>query len=124
MKLHTIVASLALTIGLASAQPAEAKKGYKNLKVLKDTGKDLKKGMKKLTKGLGVKCKSCHIKGKWDKDDVQVKDTTRKFLKAVVGETDQGKKDAALKALLKALDKPAAKDADLMWSGVSMFQKK
>ena len=124
MKLHVILAGSVMAVTLAAAQPAEAKKGFKNLKVLADNGKDLKKGMKNMTKGLGVKCKACHIKGKWAKDDVATKKDSRKFFNAVVGTNDEKVRAKALKKLLAALEIDAPKDEARLWKGISMLQKK
>jgi len=82
-RLMFVVATI--LVGLSLSSPALAAKKFKNLKVLADNGKTLKKGMKKMTRGLGVKCKACHVKGKWDKDDVEAKVKSRAFFKAVVG---------------------------------------
>ncbi len=111
-----------LQMGLSTSASAHEK--FKNLKVLKDNGKDLEKGMKNLTKGLGVKCKACHVKGEFESDKLPTKEATRTFLKAVVGEADQGKKDAALAKLLKEMKVEKLKKADKFWKGVAKFQKK
>jgi hypothetical protein len=124
MKFRTALFSLTFVAGLGLAAPsAHAEDKAKNLKVLKDTGKGLQKGMKELTKGLGVKCEACHVKGKFDADDRKTKGAGRDFLKATVGEKDATKRDAALKALLTAMELDAAKDAAKVWAGVDMFQK-
>ncbi|MEM7676590.1 MAG: hypothetical protein AAF449_11365 [Myxococcota bacterium] len=123
MQFKLLFAVGAVLLGLSWASPAEAKK-YKNLKVLADNGKALKKGMKKMTRGLGVKCKACHIKGKWDKDDVQAKVKSREFFEAVVGSEDAAAKEAALKALLKVLELEKAKKPDMLWEGMALLEKK
>lgn len=119
-------AFLTLTLALsATALTGEAQAGEpKNLKVLKFNGKPFKKGMKSFTKGLGVKCKACHIKGKFDSDDMKTKIAGREFLKLTVGEKDQGKRDAALKTLLSALKLDAAKKTGKVWAGIDLFEKK
>ena len=92
MKLRIFFIAAALIASVSWAPPASAKKGFKNLKVLADNGKSLKKGMKNLTKGLGVKCTACHIKGKWAKDEVAAKKKSRAFFKAVVGNNNRRRK--------------------------------
>lgn len=125
MNLRIAFASLALVFGLAvAAAPAEAHEKAKNLKVIKDTGEKMEKGMKQLSKGIGVKCKSCHIKKKYDKDDKKAKLAARDFLKKVVGEEDEKKKKAALAELLKAMKIEKARDTERIWKGVAIFEKK
>lgn len=123
MKLHMIPAVALATFLVAFATSAEAA-GHKNLKVIKDNGKILKKGMKNLTKGLGVRCKACHVKGKWASDEVAAKEKTRAFLRATVGVSDVAQKEQALDELLKVLKIDKAKNATRVWKGVSMFEKK
>jgi hypothetical protein len=121
---------LPLTLGITAclvifeARFASADKAPKNLKVLKtDTDKKvLEKSMKELSKGLGVKCIACHIKGKFDSDEVKAKDATRDFFTVAIGQADAAKKDAALKALLPALKLEAAKDAALVWNGLKLLE--
>lgn len=122
---------LSLTLGLGVgliltlSEPAAADGPPKNLKVLKsDTnGKVLEKAMKELSKGLGVKCGSCHVKGKFDSDEVKAKEASRKFLTAVLGETDAEKRKKALAELLPALELKEAKNADLIWKSLEPLQK-
>lgn len=126
MKFRAALFSLALVAGIGLAVPkahAEDEKA-KNLKVVKDTGKKLQKGMKEFTKGLGVKCNACHVKGKFDSDEIKAKLAGREFFKTTVGDKDAAKRDAALKELLKALKLEAAKDNTKVWAGVDMFEKK
>lgn len=125
MKLRMILSTLALVgaVQLGAASTATADEA-KNLKVLKDTGKDLEKGMKDFSKGLGVKCTACHEKGKFESDNVAAKEPTRTFLTKVVGEKDEGKRNAALAELLGALKEKEAKEPAKIWSGVGLFQKK
>jgi hypothetical protein len=96
-----------------------------NLKVLskEHTGKEVEKGMKSITKGLGVKCEACHVKGKFHVDEVKTKDPARDFLRATVGEKDDGKRKDALAKLLKELKLDAAKDEKAVWEGVDSFKK-
>jgi hypothetical protein len=112
----------ALTLTFQAGAFAEEK--HKNLKVLEDNGKVLEQGMKAFSKGLGVKCNACHVKGEFDSDKVEEKLTARKFLDAVVGEKDQAKRDAALKDLLTALKIKEAKDAKEVWAGIDLMKKK
>lgn len=125
MKIRILTLTLALTGGVAlTADDAEAAKPYKNLKVLKDNGKQLEKGMKKLTKGLGVKCKTCHVKGKFDADDKDTKVKSRKFFEATVGEKDPAKRAAALEELKTLLKLKEVRKEKKIWKGVEMLMKK
>jgi len=126
MKFRAAFLTLAVSFGahFAFSAPALAGGPPKNLKVLEFNGKDFKSGMKLFTKGLGVKCKACHIKGKFDSDEMKSKVAGRDFLKATLAEKDQGKKDAALKALLAVLKIDAAKDPAKVWMGVAKFKAK
>ena len=126
MKFSAALLSLTLIAGVGLVAPearADDEKA-KNLEILKDTGKKLQKGMKEFTKGLGVKCNACHVKGKFDSDELKPKVAGRDFFKVTVGNKDAAKRDAALKALLKALELDAAKDGAKVWSGVDMLEKK
>jgi len=113
-----------LSFALALASPALADEP-KNLKVIsKDLkGKDIEKAMKDLTKGLGVKCEACHVKGKFDADDVEGKVESRSFLGSVIGNKDEAARKVALAHLLTALDLPSAKDESLVWKGVDALRK-
>lgn len=127
MRFRTAFLTLAVSFGanLALSQAAQAAdEPPKNLKVLEFNGKDFKTGMKSMTKGLGVKCNACHVKGKFDSDEIKAKEAGRDFLKATLGEKDSAKRDAALKTLLTALKLETAKDAAGVWAGVDMFKKK
>lgn len=124
--LSTLAAALVggvLTFGAATVRADADDEKPKNLKVLKDPGKSLGKGMKELSKGLGVKCEACHVKGKFDSDDVAAKLEARKFLAATVGEADKEKRAAALKALLPSLKLDKAADEAKVWAGVDMWKK-
>jgi hypothetical protein len=114
----------ALALALAAAAPAAAHEP-ENLKVLaKDhTEKEVEKGMKAMTKGLGVKCEACHVKGKMHADDVKAKEAARTFLKATMGEKDAAKRKAALDELLKALELKAAKAEAGVWQAVDGWKK-
>jgi hypothetical protein len=111
------------SIGLLRIASADEEK-HENLKVLADNGKDLDNGMKALTKGLGVKCEACHVKGERASDKLPTKEDARKFLTAVVGEKDKAKRDEALKSLLTALKLEKAKNPDELWKGIEQFKKK
>lgn len=110
---------------LSQGSSADAGKEPQNLKVIKKgtTEKVIDKAMKELSKGLGVKCGSCHVKGKFESDEMKPKLATRDFLAATIGEADAAKRDAALKALLPALELTAAKNADGIWAGLKMLEK-
>src|SRR5688572_30631817 len=111
-------------IALMQVAPAMAD-DFKNLKVLSGADKKaVESGMKSFSKGLGVKCNACHVKGEFDSDKVEAKGSGRTFLTAAVGEKDQAKRDAALSELLKALKLEKAKDPKAVWAGVDTFKKK
>jgi len=123
MKLKiTIMACLFALVGAyAVPQAAHAKKKLKNLKVLSPKlGKKIGKGMKQLTKGLGVKCIACHVKGKMDKDDVAAKEHSRTFIKAVLKAPDQ--RQAALAALLKEMKLEKAKNETKIWKAFDIWK--
>jgi hypothetical protein len=115
-----IAAAMALSVaGTASAHDEK----HKNLKIIKGGGKDVEAGMKLFSKGLGVKCNACHVKGEFDSDKVVEKEKARDFLKVTVGEKDAAKRGEALKALLDAMKLKEAKSADEVWKGIDMFTK-
>ncbi|MEQ8976588.1 MAG: hypothetical protein RL846_01600 [Deltaproteobacteria bacterium] len=123
MKFRLLLTASAFVLVLAATStPASAAKKFENLKVLKDNGKDLEKGMKNMSKGLGVKCTACHVKGDFASDEVKAKDATRKFFTATVGKKDG--RDAALKELLGVLKVDKLKKADKFWAGVDKLAKK
>jgi len=121
--------SLAFALAAACAlapQPALAHgpEGHKNLKVLSaEDHQALEKGMKAMAKGLGVKCTACHVKGKFDRDDVPEKEAARRFLASGFGEHDAEKRKAALRALLLALERDEARDEAKVWSAVAGWKK-
>lgn len=125
MKLRSFLTATALAgaFVLGSASTSSAHEDFKNLEVLKDTGKDLEKGMKNLSKGLGVKCTACHVKGEFSSDDVAAKNVTREFFKKAIGAKKEAKQEA-LKPLLKALKLDKLKSADKFWKGVDKLEKK
>ena len=55
MRLSLFASAFVLALGVSAATTAHADENFKNLKVLKNNGKDLEKGMKAISKGLGVK---------------------------------------------------------------------
>lgn len=125
-RLFSLTLGLAVAAGLsfAAIDDAHADKEPKNLKVLDAAlGKKIGKGMKGLSKGLGVKCLHCHVKGKMESDDVQAKLDTRDFLKAVLTSKDEAANKAALAALLKKIKIDAAKDEKKVWEGIGMWKK-
>ena len=126
MKIRATILTIALLGGfqLSLVSTASAHDKFENLKILKDNGKDLEKGMKGISKGLGVKCKACHVKGEFQSDKVPAKNKTREFFKAAVGEKDEAKKKAALDMLLKVMKKDKLKKPDKFWKGMGKFQKK
>ncbi len=124
MKIRLALTALAAALTFQISAPSAEAKEPKNLKVLdKSLGKKIGKGMKQLTKGLGVKCTACHIKGKLDLDDKAEKGASRDFLKVtVVGPCEPGMKEKALKDLLKAMKLDAAKDEKKIWAAIDMWK--
>jgi hypothetical protein len=125
MNLRTILTlfAVAAVVQLADAPEAlAADKKFKNLKVLADTGKNLEKGMKNLTKGLGVKCVACHVKGEFESDKVESKSVSREFFKTVVGKKEG--RDEALKPLLKSLGLEKLEKPEKFWAGVEKLKLK
>jgi cytochrome c peroxidase len=125
MKIRITLAALAAAalLNLSSAPPARADGDkLENLKVLDaKLGKKVGKGMKALTKGLGVKCTACHVKGDMDSDKIPTKDATREFLKATLATKDAAAREAALKTLLGQLKLDAAKKPAAVWEAVDMW---
>lgn len=116
--------SLAVTAALFSLQagPAAAHGKPKNLKVIQ--AKKIKKGMKTLNKAFGVKCTACHIKKEWDKDDVEAKDLSRKYLKLALSKAPKADQQVALKALLKAIKKDKVKRPKRLEQVLGLFELK
>src|SRR5713226_5974911 len=108
LALFAIVGMSSVAINARAADEDDSKP--KNLKVLQDTGKSFPNGMKSFSKGIGVKCDACHVKGEFDSDKVAAKEDARKFFTAVVGEKDKAKRDTALKALLTSMKIERAKN--------------
>jgi hypothetical protein len=125
MKGIAVVFGALVFAGCFAVSNAEAHEEFKNLKVLDGADKKgLEAGMKTLSKGLGVKCNACHVKGEFDSDKIEAKVAARKFLTSTVGEKDTAKRDAALAELLGAMKMEKAKDAKSVWAGVDGFKKK
>ncbi len=112
-------------LALLQVSSARASEEFKNLKVLSGADKKaVEKGMKSMSKGLGVKCTACHEKGKYESDKLENKAAGRTFLTSVVGEKEPTKRDAALATLLKALKLEKAKDPKAVWAGIDLLKKK
>jgi hypothetical protein len=108
-----------------STASADEPKDFKNLKILDGTDKKaFDKGMKTFSKGLGVKCNACHVKGEFDNDQIATKGEARRFFNMSVGEKDTAKRESALAELLKALKVEKAKDPKSVWAAVDGFKKK
>ena len=119
---RTVALALALALGFAGN--AFADEDHENMKVLDHTGAKLKKAMKNLSKGLGVKCTTCHVKKDFDSEKKPMKDKSRAFFRATVGESDKAVRAAALKDLLKLLELDAAKNETKVWAGIDGMKKK
>ena len=118
-----LACAILITFTILPATPATAGKKLVNLKVLSPSlGKKVGKGMKHLTKGLGVKCIACHVKGKMEKEDVPAKGYSRTFLKTVIEHPEQRK--AALETLLKDMKLEKAKDEARIWKAFDSWKKK
>ena len=108
-----------------STASADEPKDFKNLKILNGSDKKaFDKGMKTFSKGLGVKCNACHVKGEFENDKIETKGEARKFFNLSVGEKDAAKRESALADLLKALKVEKAKDPKTVWVAVDGFKKK
>ena len=94
------------------------------MKVLEHPGPMLKRSMKDFSKGLGVKCTTCHIKRDYDSEEKAMKDKTRPFFRAVVGEKDPAVREKALADLLKLLELDAPRDVDKLWKGINAMKRK
>src|SRR5882724_6646072 len=61
--------------------PKTAAEAYKNIQVLKDApAEQLIPAMQFITTSLGVGCDHCHVRGAFEKDDKQPKQTARKMM--------------------------------------------
>lgn len=115
---------LGLLVQVGYSANASAHEKFENLQVLDGSNKkSVEKGMKSFSKGLGVKCNACHVKGDFDSDKVPAKADARKFLKAVVGQKDEAKRKAALADLLKVLKLEKPKAEAKIWKGIDRFKK-
>ena len=88
------LAALAWTIALALPRPVAAAPG-KNLKIYPagtDTA-EIKKGMKLISKALGVQCDFCHDLDDFSSDSVDKKETARRMMKMVGSINGKLKKD-------------------------------
>src|SRR5437763_15812486 len=83
-KFFGTIASGALAIGLAQAQPADpktAEQAYKNITHLKGTPADqLLPAMQFIASSLGVQCAFCHVDGTPEADDKPAKKTARDMI--------------------------------------------
>jgi hypothetical protein len=123
MKLKITIFSFAAIMAFAVTSPskADAGKKLKNLKVLSPKlGKKVGKGMKHLTKGLGVKCVACHVKGKMEKDDVAAKEQSRTFIKVVLEHPE--KRQEALKTLMKEMKLEKVKNEAKIWKAFDTWK--
>ena len=121
LKLAFIGLAAVAALSLSATPEAHAKKKLKNLKVLSPKlGKKVGKGMKDLTKGLGVKCVACHVKGKMEKDGVAAKEHSRVFIKTALENPE--KRQEALKTLLKQMKLDKAKKEDKIWKAIDSWK--
>jgi hypothetical protein len=129
MTIRRIIIALGLAIGVAApvAALAHGAKGHRNLEVIAeghDDHKAVDKGMKQLSKGLGVKCTTCHVKGKYERDDLPAKLAAREFLDATIDQRDAEKRQTALAELLSALKLEKPKNEARIWTAVDSWQKR
>lgn len=117
------LAALGTTSAFAHEDKADQEE-HKNLKVIQHTGSSLKKSMKNFSKGLGVKCSTCHIKKDYESEEKALKDKSRPFFRATVGEPDLEKRKKALTELLKILELEKARDEARLWKGIDAMKKK
>ena len=123
MKIKITLFSFAALVAfsMSSAPSADAGKKLKNLKVLSPKlGKKVGKGMKHLTKGLGVKCIACHVKGKMEKDDVAAKEASRTFIKVALENPE--KRQEALKTLMKEMKLEKVKNEAKIWKAFDSWK--
>jgi hypothetical protein len=120
-----IGALLLSTFVLSSRAEAHGPKGHQNLEVLRrQSDKKFDASMKSFSKGLGVKCSACHVKGAYDRDDLPAKEAAREFMAATIGERDPTKRALALEELLDALELESAKDEARVWRTVGAWKRK
>lgn len=120
--LPTALAGALLLAGISSS--AWADEEHENMKILEHTGPRLKKSMKDFSKGVGVKCTACHVKKDFESEEKALKDKSRPFFEAVVGESDAAKREAALSQLLKLLELETPRDEAKLWKGIDAMKKK
>jgi hypothetical protein len=124
-RLGGLLAGISVALLMPSARGfAHGAHGHKNLKVLVDDHHAIDAGMKRLAQGLGVDCKGCHVKGKFDSDQVPAKQVARQFFAATVGEPDPQKREAALAPVLGALEIAAPKDPAALWSAIDSWRRR
>ena len=71
---------------VASTDTRPAEQAYKNIKVFAGTPANrIERIMKTWKNVLGVECTFCHIKGEWEKDDVEPKEAAR-YMKKMTDE--------------------------------------
>lgn len=114
--------AVAMVVAAPAVAAAHGGKKHKNLKVLADSKKALGDGMKLLSKGLGVKCTACHVKGKLARDAKPAKIAARNFLGAVLEADAPAVRAEALKTLLQTMSLKAAKDERKIWSAIEVFR--
>lgn len=124
----TVRSWLLLGMGCASlvvlASQSQAHKGHHhNLKVLPPgLGDPLDEGMKKMSKGLGVKCKTCHVREDYDRDDLPAKAAAREFLRKALRAAPAQRADA-LKKLLADLKLERAQDETKVWEALDLWKQ-
>lgn len=109
---------------LALAGQSQAHKGHHhNLKVLPPgLGEPLDQGMKKMSKGLGVKCKTCHVGDDYDRDDLPAKAAAREFLRKAL-RAEPAQRAEALKKLLADLKLERAQDEAKLWEALDLWKQ-
>lgn len=102
---------------------AWANRKHSNLKVLKPTRGALKRAMKSLSRGLGVKCTKCHVKKDFESEANALKDKTRFFFRQTVDSPDVSKRKMALEKLLKVMELDSVNDEAKVWLGIEGLEK-
>ena len=119
------LAAAASLIATPMVAVAHGPKGHENLQVIEHADhKTLDAGMKELTKALGAKCSTCHVKGDYASDALQAKLEARALIETALATDDQTKRSAALEDLLKAMDKTAQKNEANVWKAIDRFNHK
>lgn len=110
-------------LGLLASRSQAHQGHHHNLKVLpQGLGKPLDEGMKKLAKGLGVKCNACHIPDEYDKDDVPGKTAAREFLRKAL-QAEPAQRADALKKLLVDLKLKRTQDENKIWEALDLWKQ-